>query len=125
MKWMRTGFLVITSVCLALIALFFAWIFWNRWDSEKNRGFTFGYWGEFNRVSNALASMPSVALISSGHNHDLTLEEFHFEIRNSEGRELDVWFGEDDPIRSMSGQKLSRALAEKIQKQASNQSLER
>jgi hypothetical protein len=42
MKGIRTGYLVITGVWLALIALFAAYIVWYRWDSGTNRGFTFG-----------------------------------------------------------------------------------
>jgi hypothetical protein len=117
MKWFLKGLVV---VFLAVLTTLVGFILWYRWDCAKNRGFTFGYWGEYNTVSNALVHLPGVTILSSFYNHDITLEEFGFDIRTSEGREVHLGFSETDPIREMSGEKLSRALSEKIQKQASN-----
>jgi sugar phosphate permease len=33
-----------------------------KWDSSKNRGAEFGYWGDFNRTSNALASIQGISI---------------------------------------------------------------
>ncbi len=77
------------------------YIVWNRWDVARNRGSEFGYYGEFNRVSNALASIPGVTITQAWHNLDLTLEEFGFGITFA-GRPASLVFGERDPIREMS-----------------------
>lgn len=45
-------------VVLLLVGLPAGFIGWYSWDSGRNRGFEFGYYGEYNSVSNALASLP-------------------------------------------------------------------
>ena len=47
---------------LLLILIAIAVFVW--WDASKNRGSESGYWGEYNRVSNALASLPEVKIKS-------------------------------------------------------------
>ena len=51
----------------AVMVLFVGFVLWYRWDSGTNHGFQFGYYGEFNRVSNALASIPGVTITQSWH----------------------------------------------------------
>jgi hypothetical protein len=114
----------VSITLLAVVVLFVAFILLYRWDSGRNHGFTFGYYGEFNTVSNALASLPGVTILNSGYNADVTLEEFGFDIRTSEGRDLHVWLMEEDPIRRMSKQKLTKALSDRIAKELSNKSVE-
>ena len=57
MKWM------LIPVLMLLIG-FVAFVGWYRWDSSQNRGYTFGYYGEFNAVGNALAAIPGVTVCS-------------------------------------------------------------
>ena len=108
MKWIWMPVPVLLIGCVAFVG-------WYRWDSAKNRGYTFGYFGEFNTVRNALAAIPGVTVLDSGGNEDIVFEELRFDIRTSNGRQLRLWFGEQDPIRKMSGEKLARALVERIE----------
>jgi hypothetical protein len=41
------------AILAAVLVLFVGFILWYRWDSGTNHGYHFGYYGEFNRVSNA------------------------------------------------------------------------
>ena len=108
------------AVLGAIVTLFVTVILWYRWDSGANRGYSWGYWGQFNAVSNALAKIPGVTIVKSGCNADVTMEEFGFDITTAEGRQVHVWFGETDPIRKLSGDALSKALIEKIRKESFN-----
>jgi hypothetical protein len=96
-----------------LIVSFFAFIGWYRWDSSRNRGNEFGYYGEFNRVSNALASVSGVVVTQSWHNLDVTLEEFGFGLTFT-GQPVYLFFGETDPIRGMSRDAAVVALQSRI-----------
>jgi hypothetical protein len=107
MKQMIVGLFAITAV-------FFAFIFWYRWDSETNHGFKFGYWKAYNNISNSIAQLPGVTIVDTGHNADVTLEEFGFHVKDQGGRVLKIWFDEQDPIRKMTGDQLKSALARKI-----------
>ena len=117
---MKVAFAIIGGVAAILLAL----ALWERWDEQKNRGHTWGYWGEFNTVSNRLANLPSV--VKAWHNNDfLVLEEFGFDIM-AQGQPVALVFGEKDPIRKLSAQKLDRALLEMISnKKSSNHSMQR
>src|SRR5689334_9915447 len=68
------------SVC-AVAGVLMALITLERWDEPKNHGLSWGYWGEFNTVSKALAQVPGVTISQSWCNADfLALEEFGFDI---------------------------------------------
>jgi hypothetical protein len=103
-----------------VVVLFVAGILWYRWDSGTNRGYSWGYWGQFNTVSNGLAKIPGVTIVKFGCNADITMEEFGFDILTADGRQAHVWFSETDPIRKLSGEALSKALIEKVRKESSN-----
>jgi hypothetical protein len=105
-------------VISALVVLIVALIFWYRWDTARNRGHSWGYWGEFNAVSNALATVPGVTILSLWYNADVTLEEFGFDIL-VQSRQVKLVFGEKDPIRRLSGQNLQNALSQMVKKQSS------
>jgi len=109
-------FVAILAVPVGVVA---ALICYYSWDSAKNRGFTFGYYGEFNTVSNALARISSVAILNSGYNADLDLEEFLFEIRTADGRTNRMFFSVKSPIRKMSGKQLETALIQEIERVSS------
>jgi hypothetical protein len=91
-------------------------IFWYRWDSGTNHSLKFGYYGEFNTVSNTLARLPGVHIVNSGYNADVSLEEFGFEIE-ARGRPLKLFFSEKNPIRGMSGAELEEALSDFVEKE--------
>lgn len=107
----RVKILIIVVLGVLTFALMF--IAWDRWDSAQNRGNEFGYYGEYNRVSNALALIPGVAITQAWHNLDLTLEEFGFGITVT-GRPVRLFFGETDHIRTMSRDAAITALKERI-----------
>jgi hypothetical protein len=79
----------------------------------------YGYYGEFKRVSNALAHVKGVTILVSGYNADISLEEFAFDLRLADGRTNHLYFSETNPIRKMSGQQLDRALEAEVQKLSS------
>ena len=101
----------------AVLVLFIGFILWYRWDSGTNHGYQFGYYGEFNRVSNALASIPGLTVTQAWHNCDVTLEEFGFTATTSSGESVRITVGERDRIRSLSGDSLVQALATEIERQ--------
>ena len=82
------------AAVLALLLVFAAWVGFNRWDSKTNRGYKVGYFGEFNQVSNALASIPGVTITQAWANLDLTLEEFGFTGTTASGGPIHLAFGE-------------------------------
>lgn len=114
MKWIVTGMLVFLGALVLFILLY-------RWDRGQNRGYSHGYWGELNRVSNALVRIPGLNIVNSGCNADMTMEEFGFDVRTAEGKNLHLWFLEDDPTRNLSGTRLSDAVTKRINKESSNQ----
>ncbi len=109
----------VLTIGSGVVVAFIAFVFWYRWDSGKNRGLAYGYYGEFNTVSNILSKLPGVTILKSWHNADVTLEEFGFKIL-SHSQQLDLAFGERDPIRKLSGVDLEKALLEMIKKQSFN-----
>ena len=106
---MRTLLLIAAS----LIACLLAFIAWYLWDSSRNRGSEFGYYGGFNRVSNALASVPGVKITNYWHNLDVSLEEFAFELTIS-NRPVRLFFGETDPVRAVPREAAITALQARI-----------
>ena len=104
---------ILLIVVLTVLMIPVMFIAWYRWDSARNRGSEFGYYGEFNRISNALASIPGVTVRKGWHNRDVTLEEFGFDFTVT-GRPVSLAFGETDPIRDMSRTKAAVALQARI-----------
>lgn len=88
-------------------------IAWYRWDSAINRGSEYGYYGEFNRVSNALATIPTVTITQAWHNLDVSLEEFGFGVVVT-GQPVRLFFSETDPIRTMKRDAATAALQKRI-----------
>ncbi|HWQ90236.1 MAG TPA: hypothetical protein VN673_01100 [Clostridia bacterium] len=109
-----------TAVLGTLVGLLVVAILCYRWDSGTNHGYSWGYWGQFNTVSNALAAIPGLKIVKSGCNADVIMEEFGFDVTTGEGHQVHVWFSETDPVRKLSGGALSKALQHKIKKEASN-----
>jgi len=86
----------------------------------KNDGRESGYYGDFNRVSNALVSIPGVTVTNSWMNRDITLEEFGFDITTASGEAVHFGIGERDPLRKMSRPELVEALKREIAQQLSS-----
>ena len=98
------------------LVIFVSCILWYGWDSGTNHGYRFGYYGEFNRVSNALASIPGITITQAWANCDVTLEEFGFTATMGSGEPVRIAVGERDRIRSLSGDSLVLALKMEIEK---------
>jgi hypothetical protein len=79
-----------------------------------NDGRESGYYGDFNRVSNALVSIPGVTVTNFWINRDITLEEFAFDIATASGEAVHLAFGERDPMRKMARPELVEALKREI-----------
>ena len=107
---------VVGTIALVIIGF----LCWHVWDSGKNRGFSFGYYGEFNTLSNALARLPGVHITYAGYHDDITLEGIFFEV-DRDGRHLKIVISEQDPIRRLSGANLEKGLSELIEKESTVQ----
>ena|SRR5258705_9944536 len=102
--------------CLVLlISAIVAFIAWYRYDSAQNRGYEFGYYGDFNRVSNALLRIPNIRIAGSFANCDVTLEEFGFELLRNSDEVIRVAFGEEDPRRELNRERLLQALKKEVE----------
>ena len=77
---------------LLFVATTVALIGWYGWDSSQNRGYEFGYYGDFNRVRHGLERIPRIAIKSEWANPDTVLEEFGFGIATNEGRVIQLDF---------------------------------
>jgi hypothetical protein len=85
-----------------------------------NDGRESGYYGDFNRISNALVSIPGVTVTTAWMNRDITLEEFAFAITTATGEPVYLGFGERHPIRRMSRSELVEALKKEIAQELSS-----
>ncbi len=97
-----------------LVALALLPLLWMRWDSSENRGFHRGYWGDYNRIHDALAKLPDYKVAALYANKDVAMEEFGFSLSSENQPDIRLDFPENDEIRRWSGAKLERALAERI-----------
>lgn len=107
---LKRTFAALSTVVLMLIAFIVCY----RWDSGTNRSHTWGYWGQFNIISNSLSRLPGIEIVKSHYDSDVTIREFAFEVLTPKGQKVFVLFGDGDPVRKLSGQPLSQALLEKI-----------
>ena len=110
-------FTLLNRLTLAAIVLVIACLaagtIWG-FDSSRNRGWEFGYWGDFNRVKDALEDLSGGRVVKDWSNQDVVLEEFGFEVETARGKRIDLNFSETDPIRHMRGKKLHTALRERL-----------
>ncbi len=107
---MKTLLVIVVIILVMVVALIGGY----HWDSSRNRGREFGYYREFNRTSNALASIPEVTITKAWHHSDITLEEFSFDLTTS-GQSVRLYFGETDPIRSLSRDDAVAVLKKRIE----------
>lgn len=107
-------------IVVATVVILAGFVGWYSWDSSRNRGNEFGYYGEFNHVSNALASIPGVIIKEAWYNGDITLEEFGFTITTGGQRPtVRLFFGETDQVREMSRDTAIAALTNRIARELS------
>src|SRR2546426_1925813 len=105
---------LLLAIVLVVLLAPVGFVSWYRWDSARNRGHEFGYYGKFNRVSNALAAIPGVTITQAWHSLDVTLEEFGFGITVT-GQPVRLSFSETDPIRELSRDAAITALKKRIE----------
>ncbi len=98
---------------LGVVFLIFASMAY-KFDSVHNRGWTFGYYGQFNRVTYALNSLDDISISRAWFNDDVTLEEFGFTVRRKNGDFIYIGFDQDDPRRNLSGDSLIAAVKSEI-----------
>lgn len=79
-----------------------------------NHGYSFGYFGTFNRIERAVRTVDGVQVVSTGFNPDWTLEEMVFNYTLHGSEPFALFFEERDPIRHLSGEALDKAVAERI-----------
>ena len=84
----------------------------------QNDGRESGYYGDFNRVSNGLVSIPGIGVTNFWMNRDITLEEFGFKAVTGTGKPVRIAVGERDPLRQMSRTQLVAPLREEIERQS-------
>lgn len=107
----------LVAILAAVVLSFVALVLGYRWDSSTNHGYRFGFYRDFNRVSNALASLSGITITQAWANCDITLEEFGFNATTAEGGLVRIMIGERDPIRSMSSDSLVQTLKTEIERQ--------
>jgi hypothetical protein len=84
----------------------------------RNTGKESGYYGDFNRASNALVSTPGMKITNSWLNSDITLEEFGFDVVTGDGQAVSISFSEQDPRQKFSRAQLAEVLAAEIELKA-------
>ena len=108
---------ILRRVLLSLVSLIalVAGLFWlYGWDARENRGYHWGYWGQYNRVLDGLRRTSGGTVDRLYANEDLSMEEFGFVVRIPGRQELKMHFGETDGIRSLHGSDLDNALRARI-----------
>ena len=111
----RIGFHAVLWGGMVILMLPVLFVGFYRWDSSRNRGFHFGYWGDFNRVEHALGSLPGLRVDRSYANKDVVIEEFGFVVAQGSRTGVDLFIAESDPIRQMSGDRLREELRSRIE----------
>lgn len=109
--------ILLNRLTLAMIAVVIAFLgagtIWG-FDSSCNRGWDFGYWGDFNRVKEALEDLSGGRVVKDWSNPDIVLEEFGFEVETTPDKRIDLNFSESDPIRHLRGKRLHDALRHRL-----------
>lgn len=83
------------------------------WDANRNRGFTWGYYAEFNTISNSLAQIPGVTITDTYLLDDFQLELFTFDLVFN-GKPIHLRFPQDDPARILTNEGLLSALTTRL-----------
>lgn len=98
-RFNRTVEKIVFGICLLptifLVFIYGFFVIYN-WDADKNRGFYFGYYGQFNQTQDAIKGMPGVTIIDSWQHRDISLEDFGFTIR-TKTKKATINFYENSP----------------------------
>ena len=116
-RWLL-GIFIGTPIILLLL-LWGTVNYWE-WDQNQNHGNHHGYWGEYNRIRDALTLIAAEPVQQIFLNKDITLEEFGFSVPQN-GKSIRLDFDETNPVRRLKGDKLIDALKTMIQDKMSVQ----
>ena len=116
-RWILSIFI---GTPIILVLLLWGTVNYWQWDQNRNRGYHHGYWGEYNRIRDALTLMAAEPAQQIYLNKDITLEEFGFSVLHN-GKTIRLDFDETDPVRRLKGDKLIDALKTMIQDKMSVQ----
>jgi hypothetical protein len=82
--------LLIMSGAIALVCLFlFSFLFFTilQWN----------YYEHYDRIKAVIESMPGVTIVDERFNRDLSLEDFGFQLRTDDGREVYILYSDHKP----------------------------
>ena len=85
----------VPAVVAVLVILFIGWFAF--YFLLPDMGLEFGYYGQFNRVKHVIEDMPGTVIIDHWQHQDVTLEDFGFSVRLSDGRVVKIDFQENSP----------------------------
>lgn len=95
---MTPKLILISALCFALGALIWVsgWgsVLWSTGTHFLPDDVGFGYYREFDLARKAMEQSPCAELIEYSRHEDLTLEDFHFQIRTRVGLIVRLWFHE-------------------------------
>ncbi len=110
--------LVLAPSCLVLALVVSVGIYIV--DGSKNRGFHFGYYGQYNRIIDAIERLPEYELIKAHANLDGVLEEIWLDIKTKDGETIKMFIGQNEEYRKLKGEALADELRMGIRKARSN-----
>ncbi len=88
-------------MCYALALAILSWFLLVNllldWKLIGNWGFEWGYYGHYNRVKSVIVGMPNVTIVDERFNYDTSLEDFGFQLRTDDGREMYILFSDYNP----------------------------
>ena len=116
-RWLLVLFI---GTPIILLLLLWGTVNYWQWDQNHNRGYHHGYWGEYNRIRDALTLIAAEPAQQIYLNKDITLEEFGFSVPQN-GKTIRLDFDETNPVRRLKGDKLIDALKTMIQDKMSVQ----
>ena len=111
---MRKLILMVPIMLILCAPLTIATVQFRKWDVAQNRGYTFGYWADANRLASAVVRIPDVALSNIQANQDVVLKEIVIEVATPKSPELKLWIAHNDPIRDMSEDEMVEELKQRI-----------
>ena len=110
-SWNKRFFIIVMLMWTLVPALLIGFLVY---DGRENRGFTFGYYGDYNAITNALGQMTEISEMETFCHEDLFLEEIWFTVQLIDGTEKDIFIGQNESIRNLRHEELTLALRERI-----------
>ncbi len=102
----------LSLLVLLPFALFGLWFAWGI-GIIPDLGLESGYYGQFNRVKHVIEDMSGVTIVDHWQHKDVSLEDFGFTLRLSDGSEVNVEFLDATPEKNERNQKRLRQIIEK------------